>query len=63
MLQEFASSQSDSDLNFSPAFASLHRAWFQALFAIVQKTPLRSHTNKKGSKQEQQQQPLQKPQK
>lgn len=40
MLQRYASVQSDSDLNFTPAFASLHRVWFQALFAIVQEVPL-----------------------
>lgn len=40
MLERFASVQSDSDLNFTPAFASLHRVWFQALFAIVQEVPL-----------------------
>lgn len=47
MLQESANTQSDSDLKFTPAFASLHRAWFQALFAIVQKMPLQEATNVK----------------
>lgn len=44
MLQESASTQSDSDLKFTPAFASLHHAGFQALFAIVQKMPLQEAT-------------------
>lgn len=39
MLQRFANIQSDSDLNFTPAFPSLLHAWFQALFS-VQKMPL-----------------------